>query len=703
MAADTLICNVLKAASDRVATLEPLYQMTPEGQYRRISNSSVEYPDLGRIVWFDPPRLQEGGFWRVEITDCSTYHKAEPNTEAFMVLHGSQEALSEVLDLQHLGDEDDIRIQVTGDGILLQQAPLNPLYLLIGRDRFVGPVHLIHTGSQRWRLDSSTVEAPLTCFEGDESGLFSLEAGRARRLIAVASRHWRRSGQTDWNTDDIKVLVRTLKDIRRADPEFARSQKVTDKAIEHVGYLLANGMASDRKLLEQRLNRTKRFFTLISQNFHAGEEVVDSLLSLPRVRAELEERRVALEEDLRRDIIDRVNMEIAAAHQQLADLRNEHTSSLADLETIKSEIHAQTQRLDDVVDSFERRLAERVTAIAADPQRFLADVTLLRVALGVDSGKSLPNIMTNNNTAVAPEPDSLVFNEPRQLDMALDLSFQAAELPLTLWRLLKGALLIGSVPALAGGRSTDALQTFARCTVGGRVLRVAASSGIFSPIDLLDQPVVNDTGMPRLAQALRKASQVNSLTLVILENANVIPLDTILLPLLRSQRMGGGPLSQNVCVAVTLSQGVARLPLPAGTWEYLVLVELTSLANARGSTVHPDRRPLPLRPSEISSASWQEIRESASGGAVARCAEILTSLQDSLALDLGVRDHALRLFASLQSCGCDEMEALETVLSGVVAPSLPNSTDALPGIFSDYGLSTDRIRAMIATTHSLNA
>jgi hypothetical protein len=706
MTTAAIIGSVVRV-SEKVASLEPLFEVTHDARspYRRIENPRADYPDRGRIVWFDPPReAHERTLWRVDVTECVTYHRAEANIDALMVLQGSSpEPLSEIVDLRQVGDEDEIRRRVTGDGIALPQPPSSSVFLWVGPGRFIGPVHLERPASGRqWHLGAAAVEEPIACWEGDQGEILITGAGASSRLFAVSARAWRRTGLTDWNPDDSKVLTRVLKELRKLDPEFARSVSLTTKSIERLGQVIADATVPDLGMHEQRLSRVRNFLGRQEHGLVAGSDVLREVLELPEIREALGEHRATIEKAVRQEITDRVAVELDRERRELEGLAGERAQAAAELEAIRSEIQGRSRDLEELVGSFERTLADRVAAIVERPERFLADAILLRAALGLAPAREPLRPQSN-----APRPSHpgtvLSFQEPQQLQLALDLSFQEAGLPRVLGQLVHGAFLAGAVPALVGGRSIDALHAYAHCLTGGRVIRVPLSSGVLSVRDFLDQLSIGMDGTPETKSCLAEAGRQNALTMLILENVNACPLDTVVLPLLRAQRDGEGPIPSNICVGATLSQGAARLPLPTTAWEYLALVDTSGSRSADLAATHPDRRHSTLAPSEMSPTLWNTLRSVAAQRAISRCAQTLDRLRDAISLDIGVRDLALRLFAAFLDSGLDEDSALESVIAVVVMPSLVDRGEDLIAALAQQGLGVEGIRAVMPTAQFLIA
>jgi hypothetical protein len=699
------LVGIVAWTAEKAASLEPLYQLAQDGtsSYRRVEDLRGEYPDRGRVVWFNPPRdAQEGSVWRLDVTDCMTYHKAEQNADALMVVPGSYQELSEILDLRHVGDDEEIRREVTGDGVQLRQPTSHDVFLWVGHRRFVGPVRLERVGAgQRWRLNASQVEDPLASWQGDEDDALVVGEGGARRIVATG-RTWRKSGLIDWNPDDVKVLLRTLHDLRKLDPAFAQTIPLTSKSIERLGSVLASATMADRSMHEQRLRRAERFLPRLGETGRLSGELMGALLTLPAVLKEFDRHQVTVEEAVRKETTDRMATELAHERGELDRLVDARTAALQELDSVRAQIRAESQRLDAVVGSFEQSLSGRIAAVVKTPQHFLAEVVMLRAALGLPA--RAPDEGRNKGTTPfgAGAPD-VVVTHLEQLKAALEISFQRAELPPGLSNVLLAAFLAKGVPALVGGRATDVLRTYARCAMGGRVVRVALSPGILSPRDLLEQYAESNNGVWRLRDILQRIAEGDGLALVILENVNVCPLDTSLLPLLRTQGAEGGLLPSNAVLAATLSVGPARLPLSAAAWEYLALVPVSGVGSIGTYSSHPDRRDSPLPLSSIAPSSWLDLRASTSEVSVVLCADALGRLPESLELDLGVRDQALRVFSAFVACGYEQRVALEETLAVAVSPSVVGRADAFAAALAEQGHLFQRVRAVLRTAAFLNA
>lgn len=691
----SLVAAVIRV-SERVASLEPLYELPRDNRtpILQIKDALSVFPNRGRVVWFDPPRtLQERTVWLVDVVESLTFRESVQNADRYMVAPSSSPSvLSDVFDLRTLGDEEAIRCQATEEGLLLTSAPTGSAFLHVGPRRFIGPVDFerVDAGG-RWRVRD--IEKPLSCWEGSEADVLPVGLHSSRRDVAV-SRAWRRVGQTDWHPNDFKILTTVLKTAHKLDKELEPVQ-LTRKSLARLETILSGPLVSEaeRELHQQRLRRVRSVLPRIEKAAELESEVIEAVLDLPAVRLAVDRHRETVEAAVQLEVTQRVTAGLSKERLELDRLRGDNTHAAQVLDAVRADVRQHQANLAELVGSFERTLAERVRAVIEDPTRFLADVVLLRAALGLrvdDSRGSAASISAAANSEAAP----LVLSEPAQLVAALTVSFQAEELPSDLFRLLHGAFVAGAVPALTGGRAMDALRTYARCTTGARILHVATSSDILSPGDLLTAISTLEGGTRRLSDLLHGIDADGPPVLLVLENVNTCSVDTALLPLLRAQRVGEGPFPRNLWIAATLSEGPLRLPLGTSTWAHLALVDTVSVGDLPSLTFHPDRRISPFPPSAVNAALLQTMHRTASDCSVLRCAEVLEVLSASLVLDLGVRDQTLRLFAALCANGFVETSALTWAIAAAVLPSLPDQADALMAALKQQGLSIETVRAM---------
>lgn len=697
--ASSIVASVVRR-SDIVASLEPLLVQDSKSAYRRVEDLRAEYPDRGRVVWFEPPReAHERSLWRVEITECKTYRSKAENIDAFMVAQGAAtQLLSDVLDFRNVGAEDIVRRSLTTEGIALRQPIGDSAFLWVGPRRFVGPVRLVQIGpAHRWFLDPLAVDEPIGCWDADDADVVHVDASGSSRSIAASTKTWRKVGLVDWNPDNLKVLTRALHDVRKLDPDFARSATLTAKAIDRLGGVLATAGGADRTLHEQRFRRIQEFLPDLERKGTLGVQISEQLLDLPSVRVALSQHHEAVAARAREEAIQLLEVEVAGRREDLEQLRAEGTAARSELEAVRSEIQKESEKLEAAARAFEKALAERVADVATNPQRFLADVTLLRAALGLHS----PGPILSQSRGRRSKAASMVLTAGPQVRATLDVAFRAADLPISLGREMHASFLAGSVPALAGGRSNDALSTYARHVTGGEMVRVAVSPSTLSPWDLLNQVPMSGAPGQSLADYLADIAFSGDPTLLVFEQINASPIDSSFLPLLRTSDGNQGPIPPSVLVAVTLGQGPARLPLSESAWEYLILLTSIRSDTPRASACHPDRRYSPLPPSVMDGGSWRAHREEGREAQVEYCAKVLEAIPESLQLDPGVRDHCLRLFGALVVSGLEEPQALECALAGVVVPSLAHNGEELSKALAQQGYRFDRVAAALKTASAL--
>jgi hypothetical protein len=699
----SLVVTVIRV-SEKAASLEPLYEVVsdPRAPYRQIRDPLAEFPNRGRLVWFDPPRgVQDRTIWLVEAAESLTYRKATSNSDEYMVAQGSSPlALIDVLDLRALGDEETIRRHATVEGLLLANPPAATTFLRVGACRFIGPVDfgLLSEGG-RWRVRD--VERPLASWVGREEDILRFGTLSARREVAV-SRTWRRVGHVDWHANDLKLLAGVLRAAHKLDREFEPVQ-LTRKSLTRLEEILSGplGSEAERELHQQRLRRVRSVLPHIEETAALGDEVLAAILEVPAIKLAIDRHRETVGAAVRQEVTERVTVALSKERRDAERLQGDNQRAARELELRRTEVGEQEARLAELVDSFEATLAARVREIAVDPPRFLADVVLLRAALGLPSGKPEGPITPVDAAAksfVAP----LNLSEPGQLLAALEVTFQTAEFSADTFRLIHAAFLAGAVPALIGGRAMDALVSYARCATGSRILRVASWSGILSAGDLLNATASIGGREGHLNDLLRGLGSTEQPVLLALENVNVFPVDIALVPLLRAQRSGGGPFPPNLLVGATLSEGPIRLPMAPSTWGHLALIGPTAVGGPPSGTVHPGHRRSPFPPSTLSLPQWQDLRHTASNGPVLRCAEVLEGLPVSLRLDLEVRDQALRLFAALCASGYGEDQALCSAIGATVLPSLPGQADALGAALAQQGLDADRVASLQAASKLVN-
>jgi hypothetical protein len=184
----------------------------------------------------------------------------------------------------------------------------------------------------------------------------SLEAARERleRLHAMRNAFFAEAGWADLNRDVIANQARNLQDqIREAEMRLmtmnARQQAIQAQIAE-IGKRAEQAAASDpvidelQKALQIRQREAERFQVLFERGEVSDSELSDAMASIPRLRAEIAERREHaihehggnllgdLNQELSRLAVDRAELEahLASLHQQMEQMDAAKLMDLAD-------------------------------------------------------------------------------------------------------------------------------------------------------------------------------------------------------------------------------------------------------------------------------------------------------------------------------------------------------------------------------------
>jgi hypothetical protein len=529
-----------------IAQLQPLFEAAPDLSCwsREYSHDEVieEFPNRGLVSWLGARQsLDEGSLWQFRIED-QQFEDDNPQHDAFRVAQGASVA-RELLDLRRYGTADEIRRVVTDGGVALNFSPSESVYLWVEDDRWVGPVHLQRRDGGHWYLpvwQETQPLAPLPLHKATTE--FShLNIGSARIFLAPGAEPGAKLGSVDWSADTV-VVKRVLTRVRKQDPKYSEVLQLTQKAIEHAGQIVAG---SDRYLQEQQAHRAEAVAGSLGTNAEQTEGFLAELLELPSVAAGIEQAR----HEAARSAKIAFDVEMAGERERLKAVQNEIEALQKSLRELDAEQINRRQAMAAQVDALGAEMQDQLQAILEKPTKLLAEVGILRAALG--SGKAAENGQANPIKAadlqLAPRfgrPPSPFENwkmgaevhETKQVRLALGAAARSfgAELPAV--QLLHAAFVSGSVPVLYGTDSYNVLRAYVSSVTGGRSLWLPVSVGLLEVPDLFGHgEPQSGRFMPRpggLADLMLEASKLQGLVIVVLEGLNRSAVDAYLTPII---------------------------------------------------------------------------------------------------------------------------------------------------------------------------
>jgi len=531
-----------------IAQLKPLYQSTPDhSSWYPLQDPQQIFPNRGFVTWFNPSTRIQSTPWVFRIEPQSTFNPEDPRHDKYRVVRVPEPA-PEILDLRDFGDIEKVRQVLTEEGLLLPYVPSQSVYLWVEDGIWLGPVRLVQDDqSKYWFLEESQIQTPLRRYDPlPNSYLVTLDLGRSRLFLTPAARPVP-TGYVDWAPDEL-ILKRVMRSLRKRDREFTDALNLTQKVLDRTARLLSTvGLSREQHTMEvQRLQRAQALISALNQSQELLDKLSEDLLQVPAVAAKIAAAAAAAREEA----VAQVQAELAQEIALTEEARQQTEAAKAELEEIKRAIAEKRAEQVALVEAFDAALAQRLADLMRRPEQELAKVALVRAALRLEGTPTKPVRETTGVPGSAPASFSVLpliwsevddckciyLNDPLKLRKALREALRARGVPVKAAVPLHAAFLIGAMPVLSGSRAFAALEAYAACVAGSRLLWLPVPPTALEPADLLGRvdPVARRF-VPHpggLLDLLRAASETNDLYLVILEGFNRAATDAYLAPLL---------------------------------------------------------------------------------------------------------------------------------------------------------------------------
>jgi hypothetical protein len=683
-----------------IGWIRPLCELASDAEPRTIERPLEEFPNRGLVAWWDaPPHLREDTFWIFEMRPSPTFSATAPRHAQYNAFAMS-EAL-EVIDLRSVAeDEDQGRVLLVEAGLSLPHRPTSRVWIRLKDNEWFGPARLIDRNGA-WVLAADLVDEPLriVAMSKPRASIRVVHDG-TREFLDPAARPDRFLHLLDW-APDLVILKRLLRRLRDVDAEYAAQLGTTAKAIDRIVEKLAiAGSTAELELDRRRLKRVKRFVPLLRDNADRAKDVVDALLAIEPVRAALEEQRAQILRDVRREAIETIARETADAVGERNSVRSEVGALTEHALVLRREVGQLQERVDRRVKQFETELRQRLEQMAVAPETFFSELAIFnalarRSNQNVEMHQDAQCSVVVIGDAAAPlatvSADELAL-ESRATMADLEARFAGSGLPDVLAVDLHATFVSGAVPVLLGARAFDALTVYASRVCGARVFWIPATSAMIAPGDLLGN-VTAATGTDRsecasLAEFLRQAADETSMQLVVVDNANVAPMETYLAPLLAlyAEAWHSGKRRQlriqidavramrlswprNVLLALIASEGLATFPAVHDLWANAVILDGASFvtrSDEKQRWRHPDDALDMAWASEfVSTAVWHALKLRGRNASLEGAATLWKGTSARFALASDSHEITARLFAAAVSLG-----ASSEATSGLVARGL---------------------------------
>lgn len=544
-----------------IAGVRPLIELQ-KGQWRAI-NAPEEFPSQGQVFWPNAQAATENSL---------IIFRAESNAgqkDEFKVVE--PKPAYEVLDLRRYGTAVEVRAALA-EGVRVPGSVGTVRVLIWCKpDVLVGPVELTRVATGTARLVGANLHR-LSMYVGAQ--IHPVIVDRTERLLRVDDAG--PSGYVDWD-DDAVVLRRALEAAVRVAKHAGRDTGQTTKQIEDAARALASqGVGLDAQLDRFRLERA----LLLLKNTEAvtrsaGElaellrdhpAIKDSLDSLAaKVRADIEQSaRAELEQELAReraalketsDARARVKLELESSEQELRKVEGQ----LADA---RNQVASATKEADAAVDA-------RVLAALERPLDLLAEVSVLRPFLGrgasfaasASAGPTYPRLDWSRRRGED-------VRDMASLRRILTSAARARGVDPSLMLHVHAAVVARLMPITLGPSALAALTAYAHAACGARLLIIHVTPSAMQPHDFDELP----TG--GLLAAASASTDLDGLSVVVLEGANRAPLEASVVPLLQLTEVGLSPLSSagGLRLAASLVAGATTVPVTAQVWSHATAI-----------------------------------------------------------------------------------------------------------------------------------
>lgn len=560
-----------------IAGVRPLVELQ-KADWREI-DADYEFPSQGQVFWPNAQSAVEGTL---------VVFRAEPNPgqkDEFRVV--DPKSIYEVLDLRSYGTAVDVRAALaSGIRVSMSMGATVRVFAWCKPDELVGPIELTLATNGTVKLSGANLHH-LPAFTG--ANVRSLMIDRSERLLRVDDSA--PSKYVDWDEDHV-VLRRAIEAAVRVEKQAGRDKGQTKKQIEDAARsLVAQGVGPDAQLDRYRLERALALLEDTESVASQASELAELLLEHPAIKLEFDALSVRVRADVERIARDDLEQQLAREHVELKKTTESHDRARARLDASEQEVRDAETRLTKLRSQVaiagsevEAAVEARVLAALDRPLELLAEVGVLRPLLGAVGSRISPNPTTEAPTRIdwaRLRGDDI--KDKATLRRMLTNAARIRGVDPSLMLQVHASISAGLVPVTLGPSSLAALTAYAQGACGGRLLVIHVSPSALQPRDLEELPSGG------LLAATSAATDVDGISLVILEGANRSPLEASVLPLLQMSDAGLSPISsaRGLRIAATLVAGATTVPVTSQLWSHAVAIYPEPGANSVQSAITP--------------------------------------------------------------------------------------------------------------------
>jgi hypothetical protein len=640
------------------ALLRPLCKASADfSEWLPVDNAEEDFPNRGFITWYAVPKdIEIDSVWQFRTEESFTYEKDNPEHDRFFAAKSPAPA-QEVIDWRRDDqpyESEIVRRDVVDEGIWLSHPPSPFVYLWVDDHTFIGPVHLWQHG-EKWRVRADqTLQRPVGEFSIPKERIAELRIAGAKRFFLTPSAQTGAPVRLlDWSTDDI-VLKRVLQWLKKADAGYASAANLTKEAVNRAASLARSEVVAsgEAALLTHRLQRALALVSTLEENSSLAQAIQADLLNLPSASAIINGAADAERQRVR----DEIRAELASEISQVNSLRatkNTLEEKINGLENKLTEIAEEVSRkIEESRSALEEAMAEQLSDVMSRPAHAVANIAILRLALGLNEqpGSSGSLVRTAKDAGVsrqivtarvwhAPNDSQVnVLSSQDDLQQSLSAVFESKQFDPIIGRTLHATFMAGAMPVLAGDASYEAVECYASCVAGGRLLWIPVLATVFEPGDLLGRfEIKSKQFMPHpsgLVDLLLHAHSSDEFYIVVLDGINRAPIDAYLNPILsiysdvrleehrrrKLPLLPAGVIGQdapyaaaarlawppNVLLAGIWSEGTAGLPTPPAFWDASTLISVEQSIDADGTS--SNRKFNDSTTSTVSLTQWSKWR-----------------------------------------------------------------------------------------------
>jgi hypothetical protein len=709
------------------ALLRPLYKASADfSEWLPIDDPKEGFPNRGFVTWYAAPEeATEGSVWQFRIEESFTYEKDNPERDQFFTAKSFTPAPAlEVIDWRREDqpyDAEIVRRDVVYEGIWLPHPPSPLTYLWVDDQRFIGPIHLEQRGSKWGVSPEQTQQRYVAEFSLSEDKVSELRIAGLRRLfLAPNSNTGAPLRSLDWSPDDV-VLKRILQWLRKADAEYAATAQLTKEALNRASSLVRNEALTDAESTVRRhqLQRALALVSTLDENSGLAQTILEDVLRMPSVVAIVNEAAAAE----RQRAHDQIKAELASETSQVNTLKAVKASleeEIQQLEKTHAEKAAEAaQQIEESKAALESAMAEQLSDIMSQPAKVLANIAILRTALGFNESNNPyarpPEYRTEDLNAAdsaslactwlkSSKTHVKILNRQEELRQSLREMFELQQFEPAVVRTLHAGFISGAMPVLVGGGAYEAIASYASCVAGGRLLWIPVPPTVLEPGDLLGR--LNTQNMhfiPHpggLLDLLLHARDSDELYVVALDGINRAPIDAYLSPILSLYSEIGleeqqrrilpllpvealnkqNPYSAatrltwppNVLLSSIWSEGAVGVPPPSAFWDGAALIQIGQLLTIDKTSSH--RKLSDSTPSAVSPThwlEWQDVNQEREASPTQMLQKLIVEMvNDGFSLSKKRASMCAEFYEEVKKWGQSDAEALQDTALCCLAPRL---------------------------------